>query len=240
MVDRGFLETKFEVYYKEHPDSFGTPGELILSTIGKTPRAFERTCWFHLTRTLPTNKFDGGILPLNKVIDRIWNDLFVLVENDLSFEEWSAFKHWMETTCNNQFAHLYQLNVNNPEFWGPFAMLVREVAFHPSEVSNHDYLRAPEIVERISTCFYERYGREIDLQKRFQRETSPCVVKFIRDGGDQASIKTALHYLYNTFWGVKVITDWNETFDAKGEIIDRKDVLKIDFPKYQSSPAGGH
>jgi hypothetical protein len=41
---------------------------------------FDETCWFHITRAFNKNDFVSGILPLSEIIDKIWKDLFYLVE----------------------------------------------------------------------------------------------------------------------------------------------------------------
>lgn len=41
------------------------------------------------------------------------------------------------------------MKLASKQLWGPYAMLVREVAALSKEVGNHDYLDAPEIIEDI-------------------------------------------------------------------------------------------
>jgi hypothetical protein len=37
---------------------------------------YDRTCWFHLTRTITANKFRQGILPLGQRLDAVWDFLY--------------------------------------------------------------------------------------------------------------------------------------------------------------------
>ena len=69
------------------------------------------------------------------------------------------------------------MKVRNPFHWGPYAMLVKEIAFVTDEVRNHDYLDAPEIVEDICFTFSDKYN--FDLLRIFKSNTYPCIVKFI-------------------------------------------------------------
>ena len=52
----------------------------------------------------------------------------------------------------------YQLKTPDPFHWGPFAMLVRDVAFNAKAIGNHDYLWLPEIIEDIFNGYYGKYG----------------------------------------------------------------------------------
>jgi hypothetical protein len=123
--------------------------------------SFNAACWFHLTRTSPNNKFENGILPLGQVIESIWHFLFKLLENSFTKKEWNIFRKEIENNYPNHFADLYRTKVQKSFHWGPFAVLVRDIAFRPEESGSHDYFRTPEIIEDICVCFKEKYS--IDL-----------------------------------------------------------------------------
>jgi hypothetical protein len=95
--------------------------------------------WFHLTRTWRSNKFADGILPLKEGINSIWLGLHKLAEVDVTIERWINFRRKVESTSTNRFADMYRMKLANSIHGGPFAMLVRDVAFIPKVFGNHDY-----------------------------------------------------------------------------------------------------
>ena len=43
------------------------------------PKKIDKVCWFHLTRTLPEEGFNEGILPLSKSLEKVWDSLVSLL-----------------------------------------------------------------------------------------------------------------------------------------------------------------
>lgn len=98
---------------------------------------FDATCWFHITRAFAKNDFKSGILPLSKIIDKIWEDLFKLTLNDFTELEWIEFRNQMENaSLDCRHADLYKLKLNNEVGQGPFAILIKELAFPDNHLNN--------------------------------------------------------------------------------------------------------
>lgn len=131
---RSQLETVFdgvdvERFYRDNPRHPQPPEDLIFSEVRKVATLsgnYDRTCWFHLTRTAPTNTFDQGILPLGQCLDAIWNFLYSLAKRQVTQEEWNRFRHDMGS---DHHADLYEMKAHDPMHWGPYALLTRDHAF---------------------------------------------------------------------------------------------------------------
>lgn len=187
--------------------------------------------WFHLTRVPSSTTFEKGILPLGQSLERIWSFLYSLVHNQKSPSEWQRFRQKVETERLSHDAGLYQLKAKHPDQWGPFAILVRDIAFVASEVGNHDYLYVPETVEDICRCFQQEY--HFDLLQLFQANTKPCIVKFWTPQVKHSYIGTALYYLYSVLHKQELSIYCNACFDGRGESIKPNQIEKVDFLDYK-------
>lgn len=154
---------------------------------------FDGVCWFHLTRVGKNTNFSDGILPLQLSVEKVWNFLYSLIKNDFSENEWKKFKDLLDggkvSRENNSFTHaqrLFQMKTKKQYLGGPYAMLVREIAFNSKQVGNHDYLNMPEIVDDICTCFECVY--DIDLTNRYLALTQSCIVKFLCKNSRQSCL----------------------------------------------------
>lgn len=232
-IERGSLDAIFrdldiESIYKINSFCEIPPDAMLFSLImercNSSMSSIEGICWFHLTR-VAGNTFDKGLLPLNMQIDRIWDFLYELTNSTISFAEWSSFKN---NLGNNQSAKLYHLKINNSMYWGPYAMLIRDAAFRPHELGNHDYLRIPEIIEDICYCFAERF--HIDLLESYITNTRPCIVKFFQNNIELTNdcIKAAFYYLYNIYHAKEFPDLCNMCFDGGG-IIPKENILRVEF-----------
>jgi hypothetical protein len=234
-VKRGILERIFgtldvEEFYREHRHYAHPPEDLMYSEVRKVSTlsgTYDRTCWFHITRTIPSSTFEQGILPLGQCIDGIWAFLQALAKRAVSAEEWAAFK---EDMGDHHGAGLYAMKVSDKMHWGPYALLSRDHAFKSSEIGNHDYFGAPEIVKDICLCFSEKFG--YDLLGTFMRKTKPCVVKFVA-GPRGGCVSAAVYHLYNVYRGNSCSIQCNTCFDGDGVTIPREDILKVEFPTYR-------
>ncbi len=184
---------------------------------------FDQVSWFHLTRTANSESFYQGILPLNEQQDSIWNFLYSLIQAEFSKEEWVSFRR---NLGRSHAAYLYHLKTEGSIHWGPFAVLVRDIAFRSKEVGNHNYLRVPEIVEDICLCFSDRYG--IDLLPAYLDRTRPCIVKFTDDDAREDCVVAALYYLYCAFHGYSYSKDCNTCFDGGGKAIPNERILRVE------------
>ncbi len=132
--------------------------------------------WFHATRVPPATTFQEGILPLSARLENLWSLLGQLATGWVTQAEWEYFRMNMR----GHGAERYKLKLSHGVISeGPFAFLVRDAILRPNEISSHDYLDIPEIVEDICLSFEEMYARP--LRERFLGETKPCIVKFLSD-----------------------------------------------------------
>jgi hypothetical protein len=178
---------------------------------------FDGVYYFHLTRALNPDRFTKGLLPLSQVLDQIWTDLFGLVKDEVTTEDWQEFRRFVETDRSNQFADKYRLKVAVHLNEGPFGILIRETAFHPLACGNHDYFGTPEIVEHICDCHGSIHNA--DLQARFLRASKPCIVKYKVYNEPPHAVGVALQYLYNNFYGLGMDMSLTYGHDAKGQAV---------------------
>ena len=107
-------------------------------------------------------------------------------------------------------------------------MLVRDVAFAPNNLSNHDYLLLPEIVEDICNGYLEKY--QVSIHKDVVDALVPCIVKFVvRDNRDIGGIAPAISYLYKGIREEPISYYANTCFDAEGKVIPKTDILRIEY-----------
>lgn len=189
----------------------------------------ERTCdgiyWFHLSRVLDPESFrQRGILPLNEMVEPIWLMLAELAGDSISEED----KRQLDISligCGHS-AWLYNEKVHNLNDWGPNAMLVRDSAFCPRDMLNHDYLGAPEIVEDICDCINRRFG--VDLLTRFCGASQSCIVKFLGPFNRPDVLPTALMYLWAMHHDQGMGYCCNTCFDGEGEAIRPDQIVAIE------------
>ncbi len=242
-IDRGAIESifrnvDFTDFHKDNPYRASVPEDhlfcAVKSALPSTKVYFSQICWFHLTRTVETNNFEQGILPLGQQIGPIWTFLYSLLNGGVSKKEWNKFKRDISKS-NNDFALHYRVRINGPEnyksfHWGPYALLIREFAFRAEEMCNYDYLRrGPEIVEIICNFFSHCYT--FNLYEAYLEKTKPCIVKFVDNSSEPKYIRAALNYLYSCHTGSRLNDYCNDCFNAGGKPIPKDRILNVEFPK---------
>ena len=206
-------------------DKFGEPSDLT------------NVCWFHLTRALPNSTFKEGILPLEMMKDRIWQALLEIVAGTEHYERLLKMKE------SGFDSYLYSLKMPSPTQGGPFAMLIREHAWHSESLGNHDHLALPEIIEDICDAYEKTYGKDIAAQ--VQKSLKPCIVKFQINNSDYPFpssgwpekdwLVAAFNYLYleRKGWNQKERLDSTMSFLAcfnnKGKPVMPDQILKVEF-----------
>ena len=141
----------------------------------------DEICWFHLTRTLHPKLFKThGILPRK--------DAYLLLS---------------QAECRT-------LNPCSPIFTkecqGPFAMLVKDIAFCPEATDHHDYLKVPELMEDMGlSSIYEENGTSIIIKFVSKPEFEPYHY-----------LKHVLYYLYNSRHMTDLDMYCNTCFNAEG------------------------
>lgn len=172
------ISIDFEKEYEHRYNLYEYPefGECILnhfvSQYNIKPNSVERICWFHLSRSLNPKSFRRGILPLDNIIDKLFDDMYFIVKDKIDYSIWMQIKE--KATGNSNFAYLYNTKRYNPMHQGPYAMLVKDIAF--SACGNHDYLGIPEIIEDVGYVVEEMFG--ISFIKKFKEKSSSVIVKF--------------------------------------------------------------
>jgi len=225
-IDDVFAEPDFDRLQVEH--GLQDEPHLLFERMRSESRAslrFDAVCWFHLSRVPSPESFRNGILPLPDQTNAIWDSLRSLAGKQISDAAWAEFRTQMG---DSHSAFLYHMKLNDPDHWGPYGVLVRDVAFCPTEVSNHDYLDIPEIVEDISLCFAERHG--FDLRSAFIQNSKPCIVKFIDEDPHLRCLPPALYYLYSRFHRQCLTLSCNTCFDGRGRLVGPDSIRKIETP----------
>lgn len=201
-----------------------TENEVLLDSVLQYARgtgpAFDRTCWFHFTRSHPRNSFSKGILPLGESLPYLWGFLLMLLPEDFPLEKWYEF-------ARNPASGPYRARVNDPGSHGPFALLPREAGLSSRQSGIHDPLGAPAIVEDICSAF--RTERGVDLLPSYLENTRPCVVGFIDGETRPEYLGAALHYLYRHLRGGPLPGDCRVDFDAGGEAIPPERIRRVEF-----------
>ncbi len=148
-------------------------------------------CWFHGTRVPAGTTFAEGILPLGEGMAR-------LKEAILSTLEDIAEQRAVNAAFARQHGHSMHFHnkVGHQIHWGPFAILVREVADHASAIGQHDYLAMPEIIDDL--CEEVRQADGLDIRTAFEERWLPAMVKFWAQADEDSAryaVATALCYL---------------------------------------------
>jgi len=190
--------------------------------IGKNGTA-DRTIWFHLTRCKSGNMFEDGILPLNLMLPKIHEEVDSLIDSFTKKEKQKASPKSTFGRGDSQ----YGLKTSNPIHWGPYAMLMKQVAFVPTLVGNHDYLEVPEIVEDICNGLDSNTNSKV--LAAYKKSTTPCIIKFWVNGLDRRCLVPAVCYLYNNIINEEFSRLCNTCFDAGGVVIPNAQILKIEY-----------
>jgi hypothetical protein len=224
------LRFDIDEYIRANPQVKQDSDELLLSVISPSgvPPTYDATCWFHLTRAWPDTTFEQGILPLGMQIDSIWALLFDLLEGSFSEAGWGDFRRSVETDFSHHLAKIYRLKTSRQHLWGPYAILIRDIAFDPKTYGNHDYLGIPEIVDDICVCF-QQYGG-INLREIYLQRTRPCIVKFIDSATDREYVKSATKYVYLLHHETTLVAPETYSFDGRGRPVPPGRILKIQYP----------
>ncbi len=223
-----FNNFNLDHYSTINPSDVRKPGEILLEQLmdeGCEIAQPSEIYWFHATRVLRTDSFIDGIRPLNEQIERIWNDLFTLVSEDMSEFDWKQFRGNLETQQQGHHAEIYR-NRTMKNDNGPFGLLVREVAIRPEESGSVDYLKSPEIIEDICICFCDMYGK--DLLELYQENSRRCIVTFTDSEPRTNALHKAIFYLYLVFRN-EPLDGCNTCFDGNGTAILPEKIVRIEY-----------
>jgi len=201
-----------------------TSAEALLEAVVKHSRsshpAFDRTCWFHFTRSHPRNSFSKGILPLRDALPYLWGFLLMLLPEEFPLDAWYRF-------VRNPPSGTYHRRLSVPASWGPFGVLPREAGRSPGGLCVRDFPDTPEIVEDICVAFQEEH--DFDLLRAYRQNTRPCIVKFIDDRPGPGHVGIALQYLYGVVKGGQVPAECKVDFDAGGRGVPPEKIRGVTF-----------
>jgi hypothetical protein len=122
------------------------------------PKNLDKVCWFHLTRALPEENFNEGIFPLSKSIDKVWGIFLSVFKGTAHYNNLMLMKN----LGVDDFQYNHKVGVDS--LAGPYAMLVKDVAFNSESTCNHDYLRIPEIMEDICNGYQKKFNVSIIIK----------------------------------------------------------------------------
>ncbi len=215
------VEMKYEEYKLKHPSPYElTHYKVIRDLIGQHD-ALKSVCWFHGTRTSPDNNFSDGILPLNLSLEKVWDMLLQLAPD--CFVADKLFEMYKNEVPNR----LYKLRTKNCSHWGPYAIMVRDVAFHATELGQHDYLRTSELVEDICNAYQASYGEA--LHSYYDQVLQPKLIKFQSSKRiDLHCINTALGYCYTYVRGIAPDEGAITVLDNEGSVITQEQIMLIE------------
>jgi hypothetical protein len=194
----------------KHRATLQRPQELLWQLIfGRhQPPTPDIVYWFHATRVQPTTDFAEGLLPLNERVSITRQFLTELaIRNGLKTEA-SAVMSGNPEKMRHKIHH------------GPFAYLVRDAILTENEIG-HDYLKTPELVEDLVPS--------LELVACFQRETTPCIVKFRTSDPRPDTVPVALYYCYLAAWGEPPGIFGNTCYNGEGVAVPANDIVLIEY-----------
>jgi hypothetical protein len=210
--------------YEKQADDLNVPAEEYLynhavAALGPH-KPLASVCWFHLTRTLPNNNFCNGVVPLGQSLDTIW-DMMLTIQKDKTVCD--RLSEMRSSGVNNW---LYDFKSKDSFHWGPYAILVKDVAFCARKLGQHDYLGMPEIVEDICNGYEEQYRESI--VETYCEALVPKIVKFKSNIRlDSRCVEAAVSYVY-TYIRKQPTARWSVTcFDGGGVAVSSKDILSV-------------
>ena len=224
---RAYDETRLDEGGDE-PPSWRVPREVFAELgVDVDSLTFESFYCFHGTRVLDPSAFvSRGVLPLDDVIDDIWEALYALVQAEQEREEWDDFRRWVEKDGGGDWGRLYRSKTTDRREFGPHGTFVREVLLTPGAVG-HDYLGNPEIVEDITRSHEARYGG--DLEDRFHRASVPCIVTFPCDNVGRSAIAAAFWLVYDVLREGTAGLNANGGVGLNGRAVLPGDIVALDL-----------
>ncbi|WP_372372710.1 hypothetical protein ACDI10_12500 [Vreelandella venusta] len=193
----------------------------VVKNVG-SPKEFNSAVWFHGTRTSKENNFECGVFPLNDSLDFVWNILVLSAPS----QECSDNLQFMRE--NGVYDCLYGLRVSNSIHWGPYGILIRDVAFDTDRLNQHDYLRMPELVEDILNAYKKQYG--VCLYSHYEKVLVPKLVKFQCSSRlDKGCLEAALGYLYTRVRREKLDSMSVTCIDMSGVAITSKQIIAVEI-----------
>lgn len=181
---------------ERHADPVRALAAVVAERLGRRLGAFSEVRYFHGTRTLDPDSFrQRGLLPLGERLEDIWRELRDVGSGLLAPDQFGALRADIERGGGGDGGWQYRLKTSASMHHGPFGEYVREHFLRPHELSSHDYLRTPELVEDIAHAAHDLY--RVDLLGAYTKATEPCIVAFDMPLDDAAdAVASACWYLW--------------------------------------------
>lgn len=187
-----------------------------------SPQPIDEVCWFHTSRATSSTTYVEGVLPLTAALPRLEATLVDLVDDHELRERLRQAMHAGGIADSH-----YVNKTQNSMHWGPYAILVREVAFHTEKLGQHDYLGMPEIIEDICNGFHTITG--VSLTEVFSAKLHPTIVKFsVPIDCEEHCINTALCYVYSKIHTGEPCGGSVYCFDGHGVAVPPDAILKVE------------
>lgn len=169
---------------------------LAAQRLGRNLSGFTEVRYFHGTRTSDPNTFrQRGLLPLGARLEDIWHELRDIGSGVLSPDQFAALRAEMESGRGGDGGWQYRLKTSALMHHGPFGEYVREHFLRPGDLSNHDYLRTPELIDDIALAAHDLFG--VDLLDEYTAATKPYIVAFDMPVDDDAdAVEAACWYIW--------------------------------------------
>lgn len=224
-LSRLLFSIDIDAVYKKHWRDINVPAEEYLYSYAVQRlgphKPLRAVCWFHLTRTLKDNDFNSGIWPLGKSLDSVW-DMMISIPQDRMVRERLLQMRKSRSVADWQ----YSMKSKDPVHWGPYGILVKDVAFCAKDLGQHDYLGMPEIIEDICNGYNAQHGESIS--EIYSNALIPKIVKFKSSHRlDSRCVEAAISYVY-THIRKQPPCCWSVTcFDGAGVTISTEDILSV-------------
>jgi hypothetical protein len=211
----------WELMPRDVLERFGVDVEIVAGR-------FDGAHYFHGTRAVDPDAFRRrGIMPLDCMLDEIWATLRELAGDDITDEDWDAFRRSIEAGAGGDDGVIYRMKAGGRIHFGPFGLVVRETFLDPHSAGSHDYLGCPEIVQDIARCYGAAHGG--NLERRFCDVAKPCIVKFRSANCRPGDVMAALWYAYTKLRDDKITSSANYAFDGGGEPVPAEDVVDVEI-----------
>lgn len=224
MLRDALLSIDIELLYENEWRSLDIPPEeylynYIVDTFGDH-KPLTSISWFHLTRTTEENDYKAGIFPLGQSLDYVWEIMLNLAQTDQVRRNLTSMRQLGVRNVHYEAKH------NDPIHWGPYAILVRDLAFSPRELGQHDYLAMPEIIEDICNGYESQFG--VSIIENYEKKLVPKIVKFRSSIAlDSYHIASALSYAYTFVRGLPPNGGAIYCFDGDGVGIDYSEIKSV-------------
>lgn len=208
-------------------DPFRQMPREILEELGAEGVRFDGVHYFHGTRVKDPDEFRRrGILPLNEMIEPVWRDLYELVREEVSPEQWIAFRRSVESGACDDAIYVGRLEAKYKSGYGPDGVLVREVLLNPDAASSQDFLNCPELVQDIARCFLNMH--RIALEDRFRSTSYACIVTFRTTSVWPGAFPTAVWYAFSKLRDGELGTNAAGGYGGEGTPVPPQDVVEVE------------